>query len=221
IWRTDSSGRFTFVKHHLCAWLGAAPDDVLGRSVFAFYTTATAEKYAREDRMVLETGEACESIQEFETRTGRQGFVQLLKAPFHDTEGRVLGVQGISWEVTERKRAEEEMRRIQTQLERTNADLRRKNQEVQNFYHTLSHELKTPLTSAREFISIVMDGLAGQLNHTQTEYLQIARQSCTQLRACVNDLLDATRLETGKMTLDLKLSPPGALVERIVASMSR
>src|SRR5947199_21814 len=79
---------------------------------------------------------------------------------------------------------EEEMGRIQGELEKSNRDLRRRNEEIQNFYHTLSHELKTPLTSAREFISIVMDGLAGPLNETQLEYLGIAKEGCDQLGAC-------------------------------------
>src|SRR5438132_6391083 len=60
-----------------------------------------------------------------------------------------------------RKRAEIRMLRFQNRLVDANRDLTRRNQEVQNFYHTLSHELKTPLTAAREFISIVLDGLAG------------------------------------------------------------
>ncbi len=100
------------------------------------------------------------------------------------------------------KEAEERARRreAEEQLEQSNKDLLRTNQEIQNFYHTLSHELKTPLTSAREFISIVMDGLAGPLNESQLEYLGIALDSCNQLRVCINDLLDAARLETGPWT---------------------
>jgi PAS domain S-box-containing protein len=219
IWRTDLAGRFTFANQHLCDSLGVAPEEILGRTVFEFYTTASAECRARNDRDVIESSNPFEDIQEFETKSGRQGFEQVLKTPFHDAAGRTLGVQGISWDVTERKRAEEEMRRIQGQLERTNSDLRRKNEEVQNFYHTLSHELKTPLTSAREFIAIVMDGLAGALNDTQKEYLRIALESCNQLRVCINDLLDATRLETGKLRIDLKPVSLGLLAQRVVTAL--
>ena len=46
-------------------------------------------------------------------------------------------------------------------LEQTNQELHRRNAELQSFYHVLSHELKTPLTAAREFASIVLDELAG------------------------------------------------------------
>ena len=110
-------------------------------------------------------------------------------------------------------------KQIQEKLQLTNQNLLRKNQEIQNFYHTLSHELKTPLTSAREFIAIIMDGLAGPLTDTQREYLDIARDSCDQLRACINDLLDATRVETGKLVLELKPTAFDALVRRVVASL--
>jgi len=128
-------------------------------------------------------------------------------------------IQGIMVNITSRKQAEAKVRRIQQELETTNKDLLRKNQEIQSFYHTLSHELKTPLTSAREFISILMDGLAGPLNETQVEYLGIAKESCNQLRVCINDLLDATRLETGKMALDLKPVSLANLVQRVVTTM--
>ena len=119
-----------------------------------------------------------------------------------------------------RRQAEEQVQHIQTELEQTNRDLLRKNEEIQNFYHTLSHELKTPLTSAREFISIVIDGLAGPLNGRQLEYLGIARQSCDQLRVCINDLLDATRLETGKLAIHLKPASLSALIRRVVTAVT-
>src|SRR5258705_1517940 len=51
-----------------------------------------------------------------------------------------------------RRQAEQRIHQIQAELEQTNRDLRRKDEEIQSFYHTLSHELKTPLNSAREII---------------------------------------------------------------------
>ncbi len=95
-------------------------------------------------------------------------------------------------------------------LEESYAALARKHAEIHRFYHTLSHELKTPLTSAREFIAILRDGIAGAVNDTQREYLDIALQSCDQMTRMLNDLLDATRLETGKLNLILK---PAVLAE--------
>jgi PAS domain S-box-containing protein len=110
----------------------------------------------------------------------------------------------------------EETIKAERALEKSNKHLLRKNEEIQNFYHTVSHELKTPLTSAREFISIVLDGLAGPINETQREYLGIARESCHRLRVCINDLMDATRLETGKLTLEMKRGSLATLVQKLI-----
>jgi signal transduction histidine kinase len=128
--------------------------------------------------------------------------------------------RGLQREIDERNRAEAAMRRVQVELERANRDLVRTNQEIQNFYHTLSHELKTPLTAAREFIAIVMDGLGGSVSPTQADYLRIALDSCNQLRVCINDLLDATRLETGKLSIDLRPAALDALIQRVVVALS-
>lgn len=130
----------------------------------------------------------------------------------------VLNAQ-LRTEITERKRAEEQMRGIQSQLEQTNRDLMKRNEEIQYLYHTLSHELKTPLTSAREFVSIVIDGLAGELNPTQLNYLRMAKESCTDLAVYINDLLDATRLDTGKLHLELKAVSLAPIIQRAIAIM--
>jgi PAS domain S-box-containing protein len=152
-------------------------------------------------------------------KDGRAINVSLTMSPIEDAGGKVVGISTIARDITNRKREQEQMRRMQGKVAQANADLSRRNEEIQNFYHTLSHELKTPLTSAREFISIVMDGLAGPMNETQMEYLGIAKESCNQLRVCINDLLDASRLETGKLSVELKRGNLGALIQRIVTMM--
>ncbi|MGH6636371.1 MAG: ATP-binding protein [Gammaproteobacteria bacterium] len=105
-------------------------------------------------------------------------------------------------------------------LAQTNFELQRKNAEIQQFYHLLSHEMKTPLTSAREFVSIVLDGLAGSLSEAQREYLSYARESCDQMTLGLNDLLDSTRLETGKLHIALQPGCVSTLVARVVVSMA-
>ena len=137
--------------------------------------------------------------------------VEFVSNVYHE-DGRDV-IQCNIRDITERKRAEEQLKASFKEV----GDL---NTEIQNFYHTLSHELKTPLTSAREFVSIVMDGLAGPLNETQLEYLGIAKESCDQLRLYINDLLDVTRLETGKMSIEFQALPLAALVERVVEMLA-
>jgi signal transduction histidine kinase len=102
----------------------------------------------------------------------------------------------------------------------TNRELQQRNTEVQQFYHVLAHELKTPLTAAREFVSIVLDGLAGPLNETQQEYLSYAKESCNQMTLDLNDLLDSTRLDTGKLCIRPRPTAMEGIVARGVASMA-
>ena len=105
-------------------------------------------------------------------------------------------------------------------LEEINQDLLRKNKEIQNFYHMVSHELSSPLTSARECMSTVLNGMAGPLNDKQRKFLEIARQSCSQMCVYVNDLLDVARLHTGKLAINPCPVSIDKLVHRVVASMS-
>jgi signal transduction histidine kinase len=89
----------------------------------------------------------------------------------------------------------------QQHLERTVNELNAKNEEVMNLYHSLAHELKTPLTGAREFISIVRDGLAGEVTEEQSEYLATALSNCDRLVRCINDMLDSCRADAGKLSI--------------------
>ena len=121
-------------------------------------------------------------------------------------------ILSIGRDISERKEAE-------ARLEQSNNKLVRRNEEIQYFYHTLSHELKTPLTSAKEFISLVEEGHAGKLNETQSEYLGIAHENCSHLAIYINDLLDMTRLDTGKLSLKRKPLDLGKLIQRVQTIM--
>ncbi len=104
-------------------------------------------------------------------------------------------------------------------LKRQNTELTRKHDEIQRFYQTVSHELKTPLTSMKEFVSIILDGIAGPISDEQREYLELVHESCLQMANDVNDLLDVTRLETGKYRIDLSPTDPTDLLSNVYRQM--
>jgi PAS domain S-box-containing protein len=141
--------------------------------------------------------------------------VEYRAAHIHDEQQRLTGIVISFSDIRERKLVEEWIRRAQEERNRAHEELKRKHEELQSFYHTVSHELKTPLTSAREFVSLVLEGLAGPISQTQNEYLGIARESCDRMRTCINDMLDVTRLETGKMSIQLQSASLGGLARRI------
>ncbi len=87
-------------------------------------------------------------------------------------------------------------------LQRVNDELQRTNDQIRQFYHAVSHEIKTPLTAAREFVALVADGVFGELSDHQSEALGYALESCDQMAAQFDELLESTRLETGKLRLE-------------------
>ncbi|MDH3444936.1 MAG: GAF domain-containing sensor histidine kinase [Deltaproteobacteria bacterium] len=111
-----------------------------------------------------------------------------------------------------------ELRELALDLESNKHELERRNTEISTFYHTLAHELKTPLTAVREFVSIVMDQIAGPVTKDQREYLGTAKICCDQIKTHIDDLLDVTRLETGKLALDQKISAMVRIIELVVSS---
>jgi signal transduction histidine kinase/CHASE3 domain sensor protein len=120
-------------------------------------------------------------------------------------------------DITVSKNRERELVEQARRLEDLNRQLEAKNREIAAFYHTLSHELKTPLTSAREFIALVHDGFAGSIDAQQREYLMLAKQSCDQMTKYINDLLDSSRLETGKLDVQLEAVEVGPTLEMTAA----
>lgn len=104
------------------------------------------------------------------------------------------------------------------ELEIANNLLRQRNEEIQRFYHTVSHEVKTPLTAIQEFVSIVNDGLAGEVKAEQKTLLEYALQSCDQIKSHFNELLELSRFETGKMTVMLKPSSIYPVFDHCIAA---
>ena len=90
------------------------------------------------------------------------------------------------------------------QLIAANEVLMRQQREIQSFYHTVSHELKTPITAIREFNALLLDGILGEINEEQRDAVETSIGCCDRLNRLVNDLFDTARLETGKLQLHKK-----------------
>jgi signal transduction histidine kinase len=72
------------------------------------------------------------------------------------------------------------------------------------FLSHVSHELRSPLTAIYQFVTILLDRLAGELNPEQNEYLGIVLRNVKQLQSMINDLLEVTRVQAGKLLIELQ-----------------
>jgi signal transduction histidine kinase/CheY-like chemotaxis protein len=111
-------------------------------------------------------------------------------------------------EIEDRKRAEHELelsRNEQTRLK-------------DEFLSHVSHELRSPVMVLQQFLEILMEGVAGEINTQQREYITTALRNAHQLNTMIGDLLDATRIETGKLRVDLRSMPLPEVLDEAVAS---
>ena len=69
------------------------------------------------------------------------------------------------------------------------------------FVATVSHELRTPMTSIRGYVDVLLMGAAGAVNENQAHFLNIVKNNTESLNILVNDLLDVSRIESGRVTL--------------------
>lgn len=87
------------------------------------------------------------------------------------------------------------------------------------FLSHVSHELRTPLTCIHQFVTLLLDGIAGPVSPDQSDHLKTVLKSVNQLHAMIRDLLEATRAETGKMRVEPRCIAMSELVQQTVSMM--
>jgi sigma-B regulation protein RsbU (phosphoserine phosphatase) len=111
ILRKDRGGRFTFANSAFCQELGRPLEQVVGKTDRDFYPEPLASKYVADDRRVMETATTFEDVEDHQAAGGERTCVEVIKSPVRDAHGAVIGVQAVFWDVTARKRAEEDLAR--------------------------------------------------------------------------------------------------------------
>ncbi len=131
ILRKDLQERFTFANPQFCRTLGKTLDEIIGKTDFDFFPAELARKYQEDDRRVMETGKLFETVEENQPPGGKKIYVQVVKTPLYDAQGGIIGLQGLFWDITERKQAEEKIQRANAELARSREALRLKNEQME------------------------------------------------------------------------------------------
>ena len=136
VFRRDIQGRFTFINQVYCKYHQLKPDDLIGKTDFDLYPKEAAEKYWHDDLSIMEKGATVEILEESQPAgTGEKQYLHVIKTPLYDETGRVIGLQGMFWDVTEKKRADEQIRRTTAELGRSREELRVKNSVMEESLH--------------------------------------------------------------------------------------
>jgi signal transduction histidine kinase len=111
----------------------------------------------------------------------------------------------------------DDQRTLTTQLSKTNASLVDASEAKSRFLANVSHELRTPMTSILGFTDALLAGVDGPLNEEQRESLRWVQHGGQDLLGLINEILDLSKIEAGKMTIEAEPFDPKALVESVVA----
>jgi diguanylate cyclase (GGDEF)-like protein/PAS domain S-box-containing protein len=106
----DKDGKFIRVNAAFAAVLRKSPDDIKGKSIFDFYPEALAQKFQKDNENVMKSGKLKRHIEELVETPDRVMWVSTDKIPYKNESGKIIGIIGISIDITERKTAEEALR---------------------------------------------------------------------------------------------------------------
>lgn len=224
--------------------LGYAADEVIGKQTPAlWHDPQEIEQHAR--RLSEELGEKVqpgfdvftarpkrnlpeENEWTFIRKDGKRIPVNLSVTALCDEVGRIVGFVGLIYDLTERKRAEDELRRYRDQLEETvehrTAELllARNAAEAANkaksaFLANMSHELRTPMNAILGFSNMMQRD--PQLTENQRNNLAIINRSGEHLLTLINDVLEVAKIEAGRLQLEITAFDLGSLVRDVTEMM--
>ncbi len=198
----DADGVLTFCEGKGLAGWGLDPATLTGRSVRELESTLPVLSAAHAG---ASSGEVVTMIQE----AGGMVYESRL-VPVEGPGGRPAGLIGVAFEITERKKSEEEAHRARQAAE---AASRAKSE----FLANMSHEIRTPMNSILGMTELTLETA---LNADQREYLELVKTSAHSLLAIINDVLDFSKVEAGKLELDLAPFNLKELVESTVKSFA-
>jgi PAS domain S-box-containing protein len=199
---TDPRGIITDVNKQTEALTGCTRDELIG-APFKNHFTDSSRAEAAINR-VLSEGRVTNYELTARARDGNLTVVSYNATTFHDRDRRLQGVVAAARDVTELKRYEQT-------LQQKNAELQDASRMKSEFLANMSHELRTPLNAIIGFSEVLKDGLLGEMSAQQTGFIGDIFNSGKHLLSLINDILDLSKVEAGKMMLDLEPVPVSSL----------
>jgi PAS domain S-box-containing protein len=241
----DREGRVIAWNRAIEAMTGIKSKDILGKGDYEYALPFYGERRPILIDLVLQPQEEFEKRyanierKPVGTLVG-EGYIPYLKggefyflgtaAPLYDFKSNLVGAIQCIGDITERRRVEIELRKHHDNLEdlvkERTAELAIAKERAEEsdrlksaFLATMSHELRTPLNSVIGFTGILLQDLVGPLNNEQRKQLNMVKNSANHLLNLINDVLDLSKIESGRMGLHHEVFEMDKLIDKTVLSM--
>jgi PAS domain S-box-containing protein len=145
--------------------------------------------------------------------------VEISLSPVKTEEG--FRVTAIIRDVTERRVAEERIRAANLELEERNREIERADRLKSEFLASMSHELRTPLHTIIGFTELLAEELEGPLNDKQKRFVEHVRKDSVHLLELINDVLDLSKIEAGRMDLDIRPIDAGEILSDTLTGIAQ
>ena len=157
------------------------------------------------------------------TKSGRLIDLSLTISPIRDAAGRIVGVSKVARDITDRKRADEELRQLNEELEKRiqerTAELEGTNRELEAFSYSVSHDLRAPLRHIEGYVELVVRHAGETLNEKSRGHLRTVSESVSEMGKLIDDLLDFCRM--GKVEMRQVSVSLDQLVGETIAGLER
>jgi PAS domain S-box-containing protein len=229
----DTHGNIVFCNDFLLELTGYRRDELMGQDFFAALIPADVRDEAKERfRKMIEAGDVT-SFQESEivSRPGERRTILWNNTTLRDVNENVLGTSSLGEDITDRKKAEEAIRGLNRDLQQRATELSVTNKDLEAFSYSLSHDLKTPLTSMSVAAQCLTDDYAQSLDENGKFFVESIRAGCSRIDKLIDAMLALSRLSrrelrdervdlsqlARKVTLELRMAHPERQVEFIIA----
>lgn len=218
----DADGRIVSWNAGAEAIHGYRAEEILGRSFSLFH--AEDAGWIAQDALQRAATEGRHEAEGWRVRKdGSRFWANTVFTPIHDEGGRLWGFAMITRDLTERKRAEEEIARLNAGLERRvharTAELEAANAELEAFSYSVSHDLRAPLRAIDGFSNALMEDFESQIPKGATDYLRRIRAATRRMSELIDGLLDLSRVSRAEMRWqEVDLS---AMARQVVDALQR
>jgi PAS domain S-box-containing protein len=204
----DQSGRVTSWNSGAERMLGYRESDVTGQEFSRMFMREDIENKVPQSQLLKTSRDGHTEHEGWRVRgNGSQFWAKVKITALAPERGQAPeGFAVVMQDITERRKAAAELDTVRQ--ERMNLQ--------DQFLSHVSHELRTPLTAVHYFVTNLLEGVDGELNPAQRETLRFSLENIKQLRDMVSDLLDVSRVQTLKLSVDLQPTYMPAVVAEVL-----